>query len=126
MFDNPKKELEALQEKLLQDEEWFEKELDSAKRMIGQMPEKNRAAAAAPKAKNKSASKEAPKVREVSAVKPVGGRGKDDTQVWSRELNLEQEEPQPKEKGIKGLLILAALETLGIALVGAYWALFLL
>jgi hypothetical protein len=120
MFDDPKKELEELQEKLLQDEDWFEKELDSAKRMIGQVPEKDRAAAAAPKAKNKRA------VREASAGKTAAAPVMDDTQVWSRELSFEQEEPKPKEKGIRNLLIIAALETLGIALVGAYWALFLL
>ena len=113
MFDNPKKELENLQEKLLQDEDWFEKELDSAKRMIGQQPEK-KPAAPAPK-------------KEIKEM-PVhnAAKGMEDTRIWTRELNFQEEEPQPKEKGFKGLLILAALETLGIALVGAYWALVLL
>ncbi len=112
MFDDPRKELEQLQEKLLQDEDWFEKELDSAKRMIGQQPEKRRAAAPAVPQKK---------------VKTEARASMDDTRVWTREMTLDEEEFQPeKEKGVKGLLILASLETLGILAVAAYWALFLL
>ena len=113
MFDNPKKELEELQEKLLQDEEWFEKELDTAKRLIGQQPQKKPAAAAPKK-----------EIKEMPAHNVA--KGMENTQVWTRELNFEEEEMQPTEKGVKGLLILAALETLGILAIGAYWALFLL
>jgi parvulin-like peptidyl-prolyl isomerase len=116
MFDNPRKELEELQEKLLQDEDWFEKELDSAKRMIGQQPDKDRLAAA----EQKKVPREVP-VREVS-----GGVSLDATQVWRRELSLEEDAPQAEDKSIKKLLILAAAEILGIAAIGAYWALLLL
>ena len=112
MFDDPRKELEELQEKLLQDEDWFEQELDSVKRMIGQKPEKDRVAAA--------------KKKEEAGKAPVRDLAKDDTQVWTRELNLEEEKNQVKEKSNKNLVILAVLETLGILAIGAYWLLFLL
>jgi len=104
MFDDPKKELEALEKQLLADEDWFEKELDSAKRMIGQNPQKpHRPAARTPQAP-KAPAKPAPQPRK----QPV------------------REAPAPKKKGIKGPLILAAVETLGILGLIAYWVLFLL
>ena len=46
MFDDPNKELAELQAQLEAQEEWFRRELDSAKRMIGQEPERKAAPAA--------------------------------------------------------------------------------
>ena len=103
MTEETKKELEELEKQLLADEEWFKKELDSAKRMIGQMPAK----AAAPQRK-KAAPGSTP------AAKPQ-----------PRKPVAVEEPPMPK-KGIKGLVILAILELLGILGLGAYWVLFLL
>ena len=104
MFDNPKKELEALEEQLLQNEAWFEKELESAKRMIGQTsqepPRKQRPAAG---------TSQAPK----ALAKPAPQSGQTTPKA-------------PKKKGVKGLLILAALEVLGILGLAGYWVLVLL
>ena len=101
MFDDPKKELEKLEKQLLADEEWFKKELDSAKRMIGQDPGKPQRAAAPRAAQTPKA---APKAAPIPA----------------------RESPTPEPKGIKGPLIVLAVEILGILGLGAYWMLFLL
>ena len=120
MFDDPKQELEKLQAQLLEQEDWFERELDSAKRMIGDMP--------APKAKA-AIQPEAP-VRNYA-----NGYGEKQDQPQIRELKLAEEAPQPKpkaknkkkkEKSNRGLIILALLETLGILGLAAYWVLVLL
>ena len=95
MFDNPKKELESLEEQLLQHEAWFEKELESAKRMIGQAPQN-------PPKKQQSAAAGMPKAPKTPA------------------------KPAPKKKSVKGLLILASLEFLGILGLAGYWVLVLL
>ena len=108
MFDDPKKELEALEKQLLSDEAWFEKELDSAKRMIGQNP-------AAPQRPAAARTPQTPKSAAQSAAKPAAQPKK----------MPEPEAPAPK-KSVKGLLILAGVETLGILGLIAYWVLFLL
>ena len=105
MFDDPKKELDKLQQQLLQDEKWFEQELDSAHRMLGdQVPDRNPAGAQAGVPNRRPATQAAvhahPKPQPVQEV--------------------------PKTKGIRGLVILAILETLGIVGVVAYWLLVLL
>ena len=110
MFDDPRKELEKLEKQLLKDEAWFEKELDSAKRMIGQNRQKSRQATAprtpqAPQAAVKSAPAKAPDRQSKTSKKEVS---------------------VPKKKSSKGLVILMLLETLGILGLGAYWVLFLL
>ena len=112
MFDNPKKELEALEKQLLADEAWFEKELDSAKRMIGQAPQKSRQAAA-PRAPQTAKSP----VKTAPATEPAPSK---------KEKKSKKEQAQPKKKGIRGLLILLAVETLGILGLIVYWVLFLL
>lgn len=109
MFDDPKKELKALEKQLLEDEAWFEKELDSAKRMIGQVPQKSLQATAprtpqAPK----------PAVKAVPASNAAPAKQKDEKAA------------QPKKKGIRGLVILASLESLGILGLIVYWLLFIL
>lgn len=114
MFDDPKKELEQLEKQLLEDEEWFARELDSAKRMIGQMPEKPRRAAS-PRQTQPAASKSAP-VRNYA-----NGYGQGKPQPRKKPA----EAPIPK-KGITGLLILLGFELLGILGLAAYWFLVLL
>ena len=117
MFDNPKKELEALEKKLLEDEAWFEKELDSAKRMIGQNPQKPPRAPQAPK--RPAAAAPAPKTTAKTAPAPAKASAKQGKQP-------EKAPAAPKKDSIRGLLILAAVETLGILGLIAYWIAFLL
>ena len=103
LFDDPNKELAALQAQLEAQEEWFQKELDSAKRMIGQQPN-TPAASAAP-------------VRSPSnayADKPV-------RKAYVPHVPQIEEEEPPK-KSVRGLLILASLELLGIFAILGYWA----
>ena len=88
VFDDPKKELEQLQSELLEQDELFQRELESARRMIEENPRNRKAA--------RSAQEE----------------------DW--------EELVPRKKGVLGLLILAAVELLGIAGILGYWALVLL
>ena len=119
MFDDPKKELEQLQEQLLKDEDWFVKELDSAKAMIGDQPvpkkKKKTSAAGAVQAANaqkKPRSSADPTIRNYA-----NGYGAD---------NGGKKKSDPPKKSNKGLIILALLETLGIAAIAAYWLIFLL
>lgn len=103
VFDDPKKELDKLQEQLLKDEEWFEKELDSARRMLGDpVSRKNPAGAQAG----------IPVRRPTAPARPN-----------HRPAPVQE---KPKTRGIRGLVTLAALETLGILAVVAYWLLVLL
>ena len=104
VFDDPKKELAALQAQLEAQEEWFQQELDSAKRMIGEAPRPAKPASAAgtPRANTKTTAARASAPRTAPP------------------------EETPKKKGVKGLVILAFLELLGIAGIAAYWLLVLL
>ena len=106
MFDDPKKELELLQEQLLKDEEWFARELDSAKRLIGQMPEKK-------------------SVRKPQEAKAAPEQVSQEPKKKKKAESGKKTE-EPKKKGVKGLLILMLLELLGIAGLAAYWVLMLL
>ena len=104
MFDDPNKELAALQAQLEAQEEWYRQELDSAKRMIGQMPEP-KAAPAAP-------------VRNYAnnyGQQPV-------RKGYVPDIPEIQEEEPPKRKSNRGLLIVASLELLGIFSSLGYWA----
>ena len=47
VFDDPKKELERIQAQIAEQEDWFEKELDSAKRLIGEAPKAHKPTTAA-------------------------------------------------------------------------------
>ena len=105
VFDDPKKELAALQAQLEAQEEWFQQELDSAKRMIGEAPRQ---------------------VRPTSAGAGVPQSGKKTAAARTSAPRKAPAEEKPKKKGIKGLVILALLELLGIAGIAAYWLLFLL
>ena len=102
---DPKKELEALQAQLEAQEDWFQKELDSAKRMIGQQPD---APAAAP-------------VRNYA-----NNYGEKTIQFDIPGQAAVSEAPVPKQKGIGRLVIVALLELAGIAGIAAYWILVLL
>ena len=112
MFDDPKKELEQLQKQLLEEEEWFARELDSAKQMIGDAPAYKPAKPAPKKASAPKAPEGAAPVRNYA-----NGYGADEKKDKGK---------KKKKKGIRGLVILAALETLGIVGIVAYWILFLL
>ena len=101
MTEETKKELEKLEKQLLENEEWFRRELDSAKRMIGQVPNAPRAAAPA-------------------AVKPYPAA------VPAKPAEKVQKEMAPRKKGGKGLLILLMVELLGIGGLAAYWLLYLM
>ncbi len=118
MFDDPRKELAELEKQLLEDEEWFQRELDSAKRMIGQMPEKPQR----PTAPRKT---QATKVTQSAPVRNyANGYGQGQPKAAPRKPQAEA--PAKKEKGIKGLVTLAIFETLGILGLAAYWVLYLL
>ena len=107
--DDPKKELEALQAQLEAQEDWFQRELDSAKRMIGENPVPRTpvaSVAAVPVRSQPAQYKTAPQPAPIPEITP--------------------EEKPKKKKGVKGLLILAGLELLGIGGIVAYWLLFLL
>ena len=99
MFDDPKKELDTLEKQLLADEDWFQKELDSAKRMIGSDPKTSQRTTAA---------------RSAQAAKAPAKR------------DAAKNAPAPRKKGVKKLLILLLVEILGILALAAYWWLFLL
>jgi hypothetical protein len=118
MFDDPKKELELLQEQLMKDEEWFERELDSAKRMIGVQPEKKPQRAAV------TARPSATTAKTTTVRNYANGYGEAAAKL--RQPVMEEEFPLPGKKGIRGPLTIVVLETLGIAGLAAYWLLFLL
>ena len=119
MFDDPKKELEQLEEKLLaaEDDDWLDKQLSEAKALIGDAPRKKRPANGnAYRNYANSYGKEAPKTQAAPKKK--------EPQVYADEY--EEEEEVPKEKGVRGLIILAVAETLGIVGIIAYWLIHLL
>ena len=114
MFDDPKKELQRLQEQLLQDEEWFEKELESAKAMIGEGPGKSQAISKQKPRKDAELRRSDPMIRNYA-----NGYGQKRPPVRNTEVR------KPR-KGIGGLVVLATLETMGIVGIVAYWMLVLL
>ena len=107
MFDNPKEELAKLEKQLLKDEEWFQRELDSAKRMIGQVPEKTQRPTGP---RTPQQAKTAPKAAAIQEPAKQTGKKKS----------------KKKAKSNKGLITLAVVETLGILGLAAYWVLVLL
>ena len=129
MFDDPKKELQLLQEQLLQEENWFETELEEAKALIGDAPKKapvKKAAKPNPNAESKP-QKKAKAQEEDEPVRKTKSRVRNYANDYGKQTppvrNTETKKPQ---KGIRGLVILAILETLGIVGVVAYWLLYLL
>ena len=104
VFDDPRKELAALQSRMEDQEEWFRQELDSAKRMIGENPGEEKPAAAYVPVRDPGNTYAVKKARQASGA----------------------EHTAPKKKGIRGLVVLALLEIAGILGIGAYWLLVLL
>jgi len=122
MFDDPRKELERLQAQLLEDDEWFEKELESARALIGDAPRK-------PAKKNGNKAK--PRQEEVHRKQPKARKAAAPVRNYAN--NYGQDKPPVRnngaakpQKGIGGLVVLALLETMGIVGVVAYWLLVLL
>ena len=123
MFDDPREELKKLEQQLLAgedqqtqepEEDWFEKELQEAKALIG---EPRRPAAAQPKQVPQHvrnyANNYGKSVRGSGPVNLSKGTFKDEV--------LEK----PKNTSIKVLTVIAILETLGILGLAAYWLLVL-
>ena len=103
MFDDPKKELKKLEDQLLKDEEWLDRELAAARALIGDAPvKKTKKPAAAKKPAAQTAKKEGESVRGSAEVQ------------------------KKAKKSNRGLVILAILETLGIVGVVAYWVVMIL
>ena len=121
MFDNPKKELEKLEQQLLDDEEWFQQELESAKRMIGQAPEKAKRPTGPhhPQVSGTGA-KAAP------AAKSAPTSGKEPVRQSGKKKTGKKKSGKKAKKSNKGLITLAIVEALGILGLAAYWLLVLL
>jgi hypothetical protein len=119
MNEYEKTKLDALElEKQIQaDEEWFRRELDTAKMMIGDMPVNKM------KTKNQSYPAD-PEIR--NYANGYGQKVTHDTTRLGNLMNYDGEEFEPRRKGVRGLIILATLEILGILGVVAYWMLVLL
>ena len=109
MFDDPRRELQRLEKELLAEEEdaWLDEQLQEAHALLGDAPE--------------------PEVPRRSAM-PVrnfaNGYGRD-VPVFEEEEE-EYDVPQPRERGLGALVLLAALETLGILSIIAYWMIMIL
>lgn len=98
MFDDPGKHLQRLERQLLEEEDnWLDQELAEAHRLLGdELPEAGPAA-------------------RPLCPGAAGVEDEDDTQA-----------PEPRKKGIRGLVTVLMLELLGIAAVAAYWLRYLL
>ena len=136
MFDDPKKELQRLQQELLAEEEyeeefltedeWFEREIAEAKALSGyQEPEvrnyangygAGRQPAYDPSRRSHLSGRSGYPQQERAAYRPT-------VKNYSEETLPEEEE---REKGLGGLIALAVTLTLGIVAVAAYWVLVLL
>ncbi len=115
-YEHSKQEALELEKQIQADEEWFRRELDSAKMMIGDLPMRKN-----PKAQGYPVD---PEIR--NYANGYGKKVSYDTGRMGNLMNYDGEEYEPRKKGIRGLLILAVLETLGILGVVAYWMLVLL
>ena len=131
MFDDPRKELRRLEEQLLAEEDpgpdvpedtlRMDDELEEARRLLGdEMPDDEEEEDEDPE----------PMVYRNFAngygrrqSVPVRNRDRFDRDL---EEYSDQVHDEPREKGVRGLVILACLELLGIAAVIVYWRLFLL
>ena len=134
MFDDPKKELKKLEQQLLKDEEWLDRELAAARALMGDEPVK-KSAKTAPARKNMEQTQV---YRTAGASRPGGeaapvrnyannyGRTPKVVVRNPEDYDLDEYEAKHPKKGVKGLVILAVLETLGIVAVVAYWLRFLL
>ena len=133
MFDDPKMELKKLEQQLLKDEEWLDRELAAARALMGEEPVKK--AKPAQTRKNPAQTKQnrpSGTPRSGSGTAPVRnyannyGRASKVVASNYQDYDLDEYEKKHPKKGVKGLVILAVLETLGIVAVVAYWLRFLL
>lgn len=123
MFDDPKKELQWLQEQLLAQEEedvstedWlredrepdFDEELDDILRMIG---EEERS--------------EAPLRNYANNYGRAPRAEAEEGEALYAEEAVPPKKKKKREKGIRGLIFLAIVETLGILAIAAWWVKFL-
>ena len=123
MFDDPREELKKLEQQLLagedqqtqnREEDWFEKELQEAKALIGE-----------PRRPAAPQSKQVPQdVRNYANNygKSVRGSG---TVNLSKDTFKDEVLEKPKNTSIKVLTVIAILEALGILGLAAYWLLVL-
>lgn len=109
MNEEMKNDLERIREQLEGNDDWFEKELNEAKRLIGQAPN-------APQNTHHMAAKAVPVYNTTL--------GKDQKEIIFRE-DTPEEPPLPR-KGTDKLARLVVLELLGILGVAAYWVLVIL
>ena len=122
MFDDPKKELKKLEEQLLKEEEWLERELAAARELIGDQPVK--------KVKKTPTAKKTVENKEDAPV-----RGSEETRKKAEKVvvpasgdyDLDKKKTKKKAgKSNRGLVILSILETLGIVGIIAYWMIMIL
>ena len=108
MFDDPGKELNRLQQQLLEEDDgWLDDALADAHRLLGDDGDEEDIAPAPG--------------RPAAARTRNTDRSDPDLEAYSRAVHDE-----PKKKGVAGLVFLLCLELLGIAAVAAYWLLELL
>ena len=112
MFDDPKKELQELEGQLLAAEDAPEKSDETYESILEEYaPRENPDSAAV--------STDEPLIRNFAngygRAVPNEPLGTDGDEI------LAEDEPAPAQKGVKGLVILACLECLGIAAIAVYW-----
>ena len=135
VFDDPRKNLHRLQQELLAEEEtyeeelseedWLDQELAEAKALSGyeeqpQVPVRNFANGygAAPQPRNYGEGQPRTYMSGYSTYQQARPAYREQPQYEDEEI--------PEEKGIRSLVALAVLLTLGIVAVAAYWVLVLL
>ena len=120
MFDDPKKELKKLEEQLLKEEEWLERELAAARELIGDQPVKKVKKTVENKEDAPVRGSEETRKKAEKVVVPASG---------DYDLDKKKAKKKKKKKAGKsnrGLVILAILETLGIVGIIAYWMIMIL
>ena len=129
MFDDPQKELKRLEEQLLAEEDsnWLDNELEAMHRLLGDEPKK--ADMDETRVYRNFANGYGEQIRNYAngygagqpADKAPGEEADPELDTYS-----DEEPAAEKEKGIKGFVILACLEALGIVGIIVYWLLVLL
>ena len=124
VFDDPKKNLHRLQQELLAEEEEYEEDYLSEDDWLDQELAEARVLAGL------DAEPEAPvrgSVQQRSYLSGYSAYQQERPAYESREVYYEDEEiDEEEEQGIRGLVALAVVLTLGIVAVAAYWVLVLL
>ena len=119
MFDDPKKELQRLEKQLLkeEEEEWLDQQLQEAHAMLGDTPAQE----------DMDATRVFRPVTQEAPVRNFANGYGGQPQAPVRQVPVQRTpEPQPKQKGLGGLVVLACLELLGIAAIIGYWVLMIL